>query len=195
MVKHLYLMRHGQTLFNLQQKIQGWCDSPLTELGIKQAKAAGECLKDVDFDHYYCSTSERCSDTLEILTGYKVSYTRLKGLKERNFGSFEGEREYLNPKKDWDFTYDDLFPHYGGEFRKDVRERMINTLTDVMNKDDHKIVLAVSHAGACFSFFEVWENPDVISYGGGFTNCCILHFEFENNQFKFIEIIRPDVDC
>ena len=93
------------------------------------------------------------------------------------------------------FTYDDLFPHYGGEFRKDVRERMINTLTDVMNKDDHKIVLAVSHAGACFSFFEVWENPDVISYGGGFTNCCILHFEFENNQFKFIEIIRPDVDC
>ena len=73
-------MRHGQTLFNLQQKIQGWCDSPLTELGIKQAKAAGECLKNVDFDHYYCSTSERCSDTLEILTGYKVSYTRLKGL-------------------------------------------------------------------------------------------------------------------
>ena len=42
MVKKLYLMRHGQTLFNLQNKIQGWCDSPLTELGQYQAKVAGQ---------------------------------------------------------------------------------------------------------------------------------------------------------
>ena len=45
MKKTLYLMRHGQTLFNLQHKIQGWCDSPLTKLGIKQAKVAGNGLK------------------------------------------------------------------------------------------------------------------------------------------------------
>ena len=37
MKKTLYLMRHGQTLFNVEHKIQGWCDSPLTEQGIKQA--------------------------------------------------------------------------------------------------------------------------------------------------------------
>ena len=37
-MKTLYLMRHGQTLFNLQHKIQGWCDAPLTEIGIKQAE-------------------------------------------------------------------------------------------------------------------------------------------------------------
>lgn len=36
MKKKLYLMRHGQTLFNCQNKIQGWCDSPLTEEGIRQ---------------------------------------------------------------------------------------------------------------------------------------------------------------
>ena len=40
MKKILYLMRHGETLFNVQGKIQGWCDSPLTINGIKQAKAA-----------------------------------------------------------------------------------------------------------------------------------------------------------
>ena len=45
MKKTLYLMRHGQTLFNLQHKIQGWCDSPLTELGIKQAKLRENGLK------------------------------------------------------------------------------------------------------------------------------------------------------
>lgn len=43
-MKHLYLMRHGQTLFNAQNKIQGWCDSPLTSKGIEQAKAAKKIL-------------------------------------------------------------------------------------------------------------------------------------------------------
>ena len=46
MKKDLYLMRHGQTLFNVRRKIQGWCDSPLTELGIQQAQSAKELLKD-----------------------------------------------------------------------------------------------------------------------------------------------------
>ena len=45
MKKTLYLMRHGQTLFNARKKIQGWCDAPLTELGIKQAKIAGKYFK------------------------------------------------------------------------------------------------------------------------------------------------------
>lgn len=47
MVKHLYLMRHGETLFNVRRKIQGWCDSPLTKNGVRQAKAVREILKDI----------------------------------------------------------------------------------------------------------------------------------------------------
>lgn len=39
-MKDLYLMRHGETLFNQRRKIQGWCDSPLTEKGIEQAQKA-----------------------------------------------------------------------------------------------------------------------------------------------------------
>ena len=53
MKKDLYLMRHGQTLFNVRRKIQGWCDSPLTELGKQQALNAKENLKGISFDHYY----------------------------------------------------------------------------------------------------------------------------------------------
>lgn len=65
----LYLMRHGETLFNVEKRIQGWCDSPLTERGREQARAAGRYLRDrgVTFDHLYCSTSERASDTLELV--------------------------------------------------------------------------------------------------------------------------------
>ena len=79
MKKTLYLMRHGQTLFNLQHKIQGWCDAPLTPLGIKQAQMAKEYFTNITLDHAYASTSERASDTLEIITD--MPYTRLKGLK------------------------------------------------------------------------------------------------------------------
>jgi len=44
MKKILYLMRHGQTLFNVRRKVQGWCYAPLTELGIKQAETASKYL-------------------------------------------------------------------------------------------------------------------------------------------------------
>ena len=88
MTKHLYLMRHGETLFNKRRKIQGWCDSPLTNKGIKQAEVARECLKDIQFDHYYSSTSERCCDTLEIVTDYKVEYKRLKTVKRKKLWDF-----------------------------------------------------------------------------------------------------------
>lgn len=42
----IYLMRHGQTYFNVWHKIQGWCDSPLTEEGINQAKEMGRYFKE-----------------------------------------------------------------------------------------------------------------------------------------------------
>ena len=77
MKKTLYLMRHGQTLFNVEHKIQGWCDSPLTEQGIKQAEIAARYFDDnkITFDHCYASTSERACDTLEIVTHHKYPYT------------------------------------------------------------------------------------------------------------------------
>ena len=56
MKKILYLMRHGQTLFNLQHKIQGWCDAPLTPLGIKQTQMAKEYFvnNQITLDHVLC---------------------------------------------------------------------------------------------------------------------------------------------
>ena len=83
MKKTLYLMRHGQTLFNLRKKIQGSCDSPLTDEGIRQAKIAKKYFEnnEIIFDAAYSSTQERASDTLEIITENKVKSERLKGIK------------------------------------------------------------------------------------------------------------------
>lgn len=190
MKKELYLMRHGETLFNVRRRIQGWCDSPLTEKGIAQAKKAGELIHDIAFDHYYSSTAERCCDTLELVAG-QVVYTRLKGLKERNFGIFEAESEDLNPKFDGDFSYDDLFPNYGGETTHQVAERLVATLTEVMEKADHQCVLAVSHAGACITFLNATGNTHVLKQMHGLPNCAILHFTYEKGVFDCIDVLKP----
>lgn len=70
-MKEFYLMRHGETRFNVHHRLQGVCDAPLTEVGIEQAKKAGQYLAKQEpiFDHVFTSTSERASDTLEIVTG------------------------------------------------------------------------------------------------------------------------------
>ena len=88
----LYLMRHGQTLFNTLNRIQGWCDSPLTEKGREQARQVRAYFEkhDMTFDQYYCTTTERASDTIELATG-RTDYKRVKGLKEMHFG----ERGFL----------------------------------------------------------------------------------------------------
>ena len=82
MNKKLYLMRHGETLFNTQHKIQGWCDTPLTENGKRQALRAKAYFlkKGIIFDHAYCSTSERTEDTLKLVSS--LPYVRLKELKD-----------------------------------------------------------------------------------------------------------------
>ena len=186
MKKILYLMRHGQTLFNVRRKVQGWCDSPLTELGIAQAKVAGEYFKDngIVFDHAYASSLERACDTLEYVTN--IPYTRVKGLKEWNFGVFEGESEDLNPP----LPYGDFFVKYGGEDEMDLRKRVADALFEIMKKDDHNTVLAVSHGASCRGFMRYWAHTSDVDQKEKLGNCCIFKYEFENDEFKLIEIIN-----
>lgn len=191
MKKTLYLMRHGQTLFNVRRKIQGACDSPLTEIGIKQAEHVRKYFKDIDLDHAYASTAERSSDTLEIILEGRLPYIRSKSLKERNFGTFEGESEDLNPTDRE--VHKSFFVPYGGEHASETEERMVKYLTEVMDKEDHSSVLAVSHAGASVIFMSHWVNPWTI-LKGKIPNCTIFKYEYENKFFKLVEIIYPDLD-
>ncbi|PFH87700.1 histidine phosphatase family protein [Bacillus sp. AFS088145] len=185
MKKTFYSMGHGQTLFNKRRKIQGWCDSPLTELGIKQAEAAAKYFKEqnIIFDHAYCSTSERASDTLEIVT--ELPYTRLKGLKEWNFGTFEGESEDLNPP----LPYGDFFVKFGGEDQIELQQRIATTCQKLM-EEDNEVVLAVSHGAALRNFMRYWEHKSTITQQDRIGNCSILKFEYENREFKLVEIIN-----
>lgn len=190
MGKILYLMRHGQTLFNQRHKVQGFCDSPLTELGINQAKIARRYFdkNSITFDHAYSSTSERASDTLEIITD--IEYKRVKGLKEWNFGTFEGESEDLNPK----LPYGDFFAQYGGEAEKDFQKRVSDTILQLMQNDNHNSVLMVSHGASCRTFMRFWGHKSSVDHIGRIGNCCILKFAFENNEFTLLEVINHNFD-
>lgn len=189
MKKTLYLMRHGQTLFNVQHKIQGWCDSPLTELGIKQAGVAAKYFEDqgITFDHAYCSTSERASDTLEIVTRHKLPYARFKGLKEWNFGAFEGKDECLNPP----LPYGDFFKTYGGEGEKEFQDRINDTILSLMAQDN-ETVLIVAHGAACAQFARMWQERGPVRYRPGISNCAIFKYLYEDGTFTLTEIVTHD---
>ncbi|WP_270334499.1 histidine phosphatase family protein [Ligilactobacillus acidipiscis] len=191
-MKELYLMRHSQTLFNQLHRIQGASDSPLTQQGINDAKEVGAYFKQqgLTFDHAYSSTQERACDTLECIT--QQPYMRLKGLKEWNFGVFEGQSEQLNPKDDSKrHSYGDFFLQYGGESDLQVQQRMNETLTEIMNKPDHERVLVVSHGGACFMFLQKWLSyAEIQQRVTDFHNCCILKFTFEDNKFSFVKTLN-----
>lgn len=185
--KTLYLMRHGETLFNQLGKIQGQCDSPLTANGIKQAEQAAKFFDDIQLDHVYSSPLERCCDTTELILSGRMAYTRVKGLKEMYFGVYEAESKALLPASPLD--YHTFFVPYGGESTDEVSQRMLTTLTEIMREPTDQTVLAVSHGDAIFNFLRNLMDP-LAEWEIGFTNCIIFKLEFTDDGFNLIDIIR-----
>lgn len=182
MTKDLYLVRHGQTIFNLKCLIQGWCDSPLTPLGCEQARRAGAFMRrrGIKIDRAYASTLTRTNQTIENVWP-SMPYERLDGLREWYFGDFEAERVMLMPHRPWR----DFYVDYGGEGQMQVRRRMVETLTDVMRRDGGPNVLAVSHASAIKEFTDHWLGDAADECGEVPGNCSISHFVFDEADGTF----------
>ncbi|MDP9579772.1 histidine phosphatase family protein [Priestia megaterium] len=86
----LYFVRHGETQYNVEKRIQGFCDSPLTESGIFQAKSVGKGLSDINFKAAYSSDSQRVLDTAKYAIGNQdIPLIIDPRLKELNFGVLE----------------------------------------------------------------------------------------------------------
>lgn len=90
----IYFARHGKTLFNTFDRVQGWADTPLTEYGVRVARYLGEGLKGIKFDRFYSSDAGRQRETMAVIlkqmgvTSYHLN--ELTGLREAFFGGFEG---------------------------------------------------------------------------------------------------------
>lgn len=96
MTTEVYLVRHGETMFNQLNKVQGWCDSPLTVKGIDDLKRTARALSQVHFDNMYSSDLKRAIDTVHLMKNYNVvseigKIKKLPEFREVFFGSFEGD--------------------------------------------------------------------------------------------------------
>ncbi len=121
---YIYLVRHGQSVWNAEERHQGWQDVPLSPLGEQQAARIGQRLKDQSFDYYFSSPIYRCYQTASAIVeaqGKEPGSTleRLEGLREGRLGArFEGMfmkdmiKEWSKEEKrrfrdDYTFKFDD----------------------------------------------------------------------------------------
>ena len=94
----IYLTRHGKTVYNTEHRIQGWCDSPLTDAGVEVAEKLGQGLKaeGITFASLYASDLGRQRQTAQIVTGemgLDLPLRELNGLREICFGDWETKPE------------------------------------------------------------------------------------------------------
>lgn len=96
MTTEVYLVRHGETMFNQLNKVQGWCDSPLTVKGINDLKVTANALSQVHFDNMYSSDLKRAIDTVHLMKNANLvsdigKIRKLPEFREVFFGTFEGD--------------------------------------------------------------------------------------------------------
>lgn len=152
---HLYIVRHGETVWNTQDRMQGVKDSPLTEKGIIHAGSMGEKLKtlDADFKIIYTSDLGRASETSRLINNHlNIEIVPDVRLRERNMGVFEGHSwDYVRENYKEDFKLlvsdDDSYEIPEGESRAAYRDKVISFLEFIAEKHDGENVLAVTHRG------------------------------------------------
>lgn len=184
-MKKLYLLRHGQTEFNVKKLVQGRCDSPLTDLGRQQAAKAAAWLKvhDVAPEKAVSSPLGRAMDTANLvaaeLLGPDAAVEPCEGIIERCYGTFEEGPHDALPTDVWD-PGEELVP-FGGEGSQALQARMVSTLTNLMGIDGVKTLLAVSHGSASRQFIKATA-PEGFELPAKLPNCAIMIFSFEDLQ-------------
>ncbi|MEK2456230.1 histidine phosphatase family protein [Tetragenococcus halophilus] len=92
----LYIVRHGKTMLNTTDRVQGWSDAVLTPAGEEVVTNAGVGLKDIDFQNAYSSDSGRAIQTADLILDEneqtnEIQVQKDSGLREFNFGTYEGD--------------------------------------------------------------------------------------------------------
>lgn len=186
-MKRLYLLRHGQTEFNVKKLVQGRCDSALTDLGRKQAGMAAAWLKahNVVPDKVVSSPLGRAMDTASLvateLLGPDAAVEPCEGIIERSYGSFEEGPHDALPTDVWD-PGEDLVT-FGGEGSQALQERMVGTLTNLMGAEGIETLLAVSHGSASRQFIKA-AAPEGFELPTKLPNCAIMIFDFDEEDLQ-----------
>lgn len=178
MASEIYFTRHGQTVWNVENKICGATDSPLTQQGRCQATELGQkiLLEKLPIDHILCSPLSRAADTARCIADVTgLPLTVEPRLMEQNFGRFEGTprdgAEFSTAKANFVESFE------GGESMLRVAARIYTLLDELRNRPE--TCLLVAHNGIARvvnSYFYDMTNAEYAAFG--IRNCEIRRYTF-----------------
>jgi broad specificity phosphatase PhoE len=153
--KKVYLVRHGQTDFNLKNIVQGsGVDAELNDFGRRQAQKFFDVYQHVPFDKVYTSVLKRTKQTVQPFLDLKIPTEALAGLNEISWGTKEGHR--VTPEEDeyyhhmlrqWQIGHTSLRIE-GGESPDDVIKRMKPAMDYILSKENETTILICMHGRA-----------------------------------------------
>lgn len=188
----IYIVRHGQTEWNVQKRLQGHKDSPLTKLGIQQAEWTRDYMKDIPIDIIYSSTTGRAYKTAQIIRGDRdIPIIAEDDLREINMGNWEGRKVSDIEKEEPEMFYcfwnaPHLYKTTTGETYLDVQKRALKVVKNIMNLHRGKTVLIVTHTTTLkliMAYFEgrplskLWDLPYI-------HPCSINMVEIKDDEWK-----------
>lgn len=206
----IYFVRHGETDWNKERKIQGQVDIPLNEFGRHLARETAKGLRDVPFDVCFTSHLGRARETAEIiLQGRDVPILEDKRILEMNFGVLEGK---CCSKEGWDVPdsfqmfFDDPV-HYqapeGGEDFQAVRERTGDFLNWLFAQEQYRdsTVLVTTHGAAMAGLLNNLKKKPLAEYWGVgvHKNCGVTEVEvtdgridiISENKVYYTDVVKP----
>ena len=160
-------IRHGETLWNVDTRIQGQLDIPLNPVGHGQARRLANALKDEPVTAVYSSDLMRASQTAGYLAselGMEVNHE--PGLRERNFGDFEGktfaEIEAVLPLQATRWRKrDPQFAPAGGESLLDLTSRVVETASRLAARHPGELIALVGHGGVMDVLYRAAARLDI----------------------------------
>ena len=201
----LILVRHGQSLWNLEKKFTGWVDVDLTDNGKLEAKKAGHLIKEsnIDINFYYSSLQLRANNTLKIIQKTlkdEKDFVKAWQLNERHYGAFTGlnkiemaekigEKKVFEFRRSWDAKPEPLdkknpYHPINIETYKGVPKKMIPDTESL--KDTYERVLG---------YFEKkkknklkTKNVLISAHGNSIRALCKNLFNLDNDQISNLEI-------
>ena len=194
----IYFVRHGQTIWNVEKRFQGLSDSPLTELGITQAKLLGEKLKDIKFDKFYSTSLKRANDTANYIKGNREQEVEIfDDFVEISMGDMEGiqqeEFKKLYPEQVKNFFFNQLEYNpssFKGESFIEVRERVAKGLEKFIKlNQDYERVLVVSHGATLKTLLHYISGKDISTLSDESIpkNTSYTIVKYENGKFEIID--------
>ena len=189
----LYIIRHGETPWNTEMRLQGQTNIPLNENGRALAKATAKGMQDISFDLAITSPLDRAVETAQIVLGDRdISLLRDERIQEITFGEMEGVRfrrdadEASNPEFYCFFHATDRYvPKKGGETFESLYRRTGEFLEELKTKKEWygKNILVSTHGAASRALLaNVLQAPVKEFWGPGVPkNCAVTIVELEKN--------------